>query len=446
MWDSGMAWCVPQERTTVHFTYMPAKPEWIPSPFGEPVAAAKDDLSSVSYDDAAETLFEGDFPDLPKEIRDEDNETATIFTLGVTEQQMEQDFMHHYWIRKKGTFTPTPWGPLLKSNPAQKRFLRFLINVMRTPGPKRVAVLKGRQSGTSTTVIAFLMHILQVLRWNGMIVTHSESSSLELMRSAREMWERMPPHRRKPLRYNLKNALVWGQSRKSERDRGNLGHEASLVARTAKGNYIASGSSISAAHLSEAAKYDTVGDLEDQMVFILSILQAVPKVGPSLGIAEFTANGAIGWAYETFTAAVRRTAAAHDDMRWIPYFISWLEDPSTRRPVPPGYKWADWPKEDFEKEKMILSYGATLENLFYRRVVVSTEMNMDFDSFDQEYPSNPGLAFLTSGRSVFSRKLLLPQWMQACDPVERLSITSVDSDTAQTETQWGEVDAPPSGE
>lgn len=428
---------------------MAADKTWIPTPFGDTVPEAKDNLASVSYDDSADTLFDGPLPELPTEqLRDLD-EDATIFSLGISEQRMEHEFLHHYWIRKKGTMFPSLWGPLLQRNTAQKRFLRFIINQMRTPGPKRIACLKSRQTGASTAFIAFMVYVLQHLPWNGLIITHSDDSATELMRIAREMYERLPITRRKALRYNHKHALVWGQRRQVERDAGNRGHEASLVAKTAKGNYVGSGSSVSIAQLSEAAKYDTLGDLDDQMVFILSILQAMPKNGPSIGIAEFTANGAIGWAYETFMSAINRRTAA-DDMRWIPYFISWLHDPSTRRKIPEDYNWSDWPREDWDKEKLILSYGATLENLYYRRFVVSTEMRWDFDLFDQEYPTTPQLAFMTSGRSVFSRRLLLPQHLNVCEPIERLSLTAVDSETATTETVWQQdqekTDDPPTSD
>lgn len=426
---------------------MAADAKWFPTPFGE-VGRPQEDLSKLSYDDSQDSLFESDDADfeLPEETAAD--ELLTVWDMGASKQELEEYLLRHIWIRKKGTFTPTPFGALLRKRKAQRRYLKFLINLMSTPGPKRVAVLKGRQVGISTATLAFFLYLLQRLEWNALLVTHSEDSAVWLMQSLKEMYDRLPPDKKQPLQYNLKNALIWGESKRARRTGGTLGHMASFRCRTAKGAYVGSGGSTSLIQLSEAAKYDTVGDLVEQMQFILSILQSCPKNAASLVVAEFTANGAQGWAHETWQHAVSKTTG-HDDLRWIPYFVSWVEDESCRRPVPKNYKWSDWDHEDFDKEKLILSHSLNcgntldeaLQNLFFRRVLIESEMGRDYDLFDQEYPVTPGLAWLLSGRQVFSRKLLLPQEVFIREPLYRMSVEAIDDEAPTTSTEWG-TDAP----
>lgn len=344
---------------------------------------------------------------------------ATIYDLGFDPRRFEDRISRFYYIEDKASRIMMPWAPLLRKRHAQRRLLRTILQAMQTPGPTRILVLKNRRVGASTAIIELILELLTTLPWKGGIVAHSEDSAQYLLGIARRTFQRIPQDQKPPLWKDNVEEMVWGEPSKANRRRGTHGHEASLFARTAKGNYVFSGTGISLMLLSEAAKYDTVGDLNAQMQFILSAIQAVPKVGPSLVIAETTANGAAGWFYETFMRAVKKEPDG-EGMRWIPHFISFLDDEDCKKTPPAGYNWKDWPTTDGDKEKFIAGLpGCTMEHLYFRRTTIENDMNMDFQAFDQEFPATAQLAFLSSGRRAVPVHYMNAQLPFLAEPIAR---------------------------
>jgi hypothetical protein len=88
-------------------------------------------------------------------------------------------------------------------------------------------------------------------------------------------------------------------------------------------------------------------------------------------------------------------------------FISAQADPLNRMEVPAGYNWTNWPEEDRLRENGLKDrFGAdiTPQFMLWRRWKIK-EIGMDFDKFDEEYPTSPEVAFLASGRPAIPRSM-----------------------------------------
>ncbi len=375
------------------------------------------------YEDGADSLFQNLPEEAPTRKRSDshvvtstkDANDLSIYDYGFNAKRFEDRISALYQIEDKKSRLMTAWGPLLRRNSPQKKLLRLILRRLELGGPVRVLVLKNRKVGASTATVMLFLEICSFLSWTCAILAHTDDSSKKLLSIARRAYAAISEEHKNKLISDRDNRLEWGPS-KAQRALGTQIHEAKLISMTAQGDYVSSGDTISAMLLSECAKYDSIGSEEAQQKFILSAIGSIPKVGPSLIVAETTANGQQGWFWNNWRIARTEEGKNHaDGNNWIPFFISWLEDPDCARRVEEGYDWKDWPHEDFEKEKWLLDQGATLTQLRFRRWTIQNDMSMDRDLFDQEFPTNDTIAFLSGGRPAVDRSLI-SKWMKTTRP------------------------------
>lgn len=385
-------------------------------------------------------------PEPPADAGAPEEDGVSIFELGFDLNRLRQRVAAEYRIEDKRSGAFNVWGPLLKRNPPQLKLLQLILREAKRGGPVRILVLKGRKVGVSTAVELLLLDlVMQLENWTAGVVAHTDDSATKLFGMARHAYEQLDAAKRPELRRDQQNMMEFGKRHKKDRDAGARGHVAKFKTATAAGSYPFSGDTVRALHLSECAKYDAVGDDEAQMRFILSAIQAVPKNAASFVVAETTANGQQGWFYETWTKAEANKLAA-DGLQWIPFFISWLADPSTRMRVHASYTWDDWPEEDKVREEELRARyskdgvctecgGAFNEHLRFRRFVIKEEMSSDPDLFNQEFPTTPTEAFLSSGRPGMPKRALDLQEQHISEPARRLS--SRFSDAAEGGMTYG---------
>lgn len=361
------------------------------------------------------------------EVRKSARRTAVSWAeLGWTEDMFRHHVARCFKIEDKLTSAMMLWGPLLLENTPQMRTLWTLMQAMKAGGPVRALVLKNRKVGVSTALEMLLLSI--AMQCNGItcgIVAHSDDSAQKLFSMIRQAYEHLPPDVKRglPLRFNSESRIQFGNREHEKIAAGDLGHVAQLKCQTAGGAHPFAGDTLRVLHMSECAKYDAVGDFQAQQRFILNAMGSVPKVGPSLVIAESTANGQQGWFYETWMQADKNDAG----VRWIRIFIPWMSDPACSAPVPEGYDWTRWYPEDLATElDLIRVHKCTLEQLMFRRNVIATEMNGKFDLFDQEFPTTPEGAFLASGRPAVPRRYLKAMESGLSDDYARYSARIVD--------------------
>ena len=281
---------------------------------------------------------------------------------------------------------------------------------MEAGGPIRVLILKSRKLGVSTIVEILLLAIAIYVRGvTCAILAHTDDSSLKLMKIIRDAYEHLPKEMRHglPTRYYNTSLLQFGNKEFEKVRAEDLGHVATIKCQTAAGQYPLTGDTVRVLHMSECAKYDAVGDYAAQQRFILSALGAVPKLGPSLVIAESTANGQQGWFFDQWQKSSDPARGKSKGGEWECIFFSWLEDPACRAPVPHGYEWDRWYQDDQKTEQELREvFHATDEQLYFRRSIIQVEMAGNFEVFDQEYPTTPSGAFLASGRPAVPRRYI----------------------------------------
>jgi hypothetical protein len=139
----------------------------------------------------------------------------------------------------------------------------------------------------------------------------------------------------------------------------------------------------------------------DPATTLTGVLNMVPSGMPgTMVIVQSTANGIGGEFYDLCQKAMDPL----NESGWRFLFFGWLEHTPYRIPVDdPVRLMASLDKE----EKVLMSvHGATLEQLAWRRLKISTECRGRVEIFHQEYPTTPQEAFLASGRPRFDHPAL----------------------------------------
>jgi hypothetical protein len=150
-------------------------------------------------------------------------------------------------------------------------------------------------------------------------------------------------------------------------------------------------------HLSECAWWEDGGKA-------LALMPAVPDVPGTSIFLESTANG-LNWFHTRYKAAVDKMS------EYEPVFIGWWEDPDCWRAFP-----SETAREEFvatignldkspyaeEEDYLQAEFGATPEQLYWRRFAIQDKCEGKIELFKQEYPATWSEAFIGSGRQVFS--------------------------------------------
>jgi len=335
---------------------------------------------------------------------------ATRFAqLGWDTERFRRDISRAFMIEDKTTNAMLHLGPLLMANKPQAELLYRILKALEKGGPTRIMVLKSRKLGVSTIIEVLLLAMaIQIRGITCAVLAHTEDSSLKLLKILRDAYEHLPKEQKQGLPTRVYNTgmIQFGNKELEKIKAQDLGHVATIKSQTAAGQYPLTGDTVRALHLSECAKYDAVGDYAAQQRFILSALGAVPKLGPSLVVAESTANGQQGWFYDQWMKSSDPKDRS-EGARWETIFFSWLEDPACWATVPHGYDWGRWYQDDMKTEEELKEvFRATPEQLFFRRSIINVEMAGNFEVFDQEYPTTPSGAFLASGRPAVPRRYI----------------------------------------
>lgn len=337
------------------------------------------------------------------------NPPNSVFERGFNLEGAKKRLARGYVIKDKKTSVPLPFGALLVRRKVQRDLANFLISLLRKGGPVRVIVLKSRKLGVSTIADWLLAELsIQIPGWYSAIIAHSEDSSKELFDVARRSIERMESLGLVPeLRVNNDKEMEFGararEVRRQQALAGEMEHGGKMKSGSAGDAYALSGHSPNGLHLSECAKYDIVGDIDRQERVILSVLGSMSKSGPSIVMAESTANGQQGWFYKTFVAAMKAQADG-DGVNWVPVFIPWFKDPDCWAEVPSGYVWEKWDADDRAREKRLVEqHKLKPQQLYFRRRTLAQDLGMNPDYWDQEYPDSWETAFISSGAGLLGR-------------------------------------------
>lgn len=274
--------------------------------------------------------------------------------------------------------------PLLY-NKGQRTIAEAIETQRKTRVPVRICLLKARQFGGSTEFEAELFKD-SILRSNrsSMVIAHD----LDSARHLRDMTERFYDN------YELTRPRIKRESEKwwkflhfDEQDKRAYSHF-----RIDTAEELSTGHSLTLhnLHLSEIQNW------RNASVLVKGLFPTVPTHPDTMIFMEGTGSG-VGDFWYDFCQVAQDPASG-----WAFVFVPWydIEDYTLRFPT-------EERRNEFEakltqEERLFYTKGVTLEQLYWRRTVISDQYKGDVDGFRQQYPSDPDEAFLTSGRPVFS--------------------------------------------
>lgn len=265
-----------------------------------------------------------------------------------------------------------------KFYPSQIRRLAMMREQWRKYGMIRIIDLKARRVGfSSQTEGLFWCRGMGFTNQNMKILAHLQTSADELMRVAGDLSRSFPGFpltdiQAKRIRFRHK------------------GGNSVLSVGTAGTPSAGRGGTLSALHLSEAAKY------LDPEIFV-AMISSVAKGPGSMIVIESTANGKEGPGEAFFTYWEDAVAGKNG---YIPNFASWMEDPAFVRPAEEA---EDAPANDLEKELMGKPFFASREQIAWMRRTMADDCRNIEARFLEDYPHCPEVAFQISGQPAFPR-------------------------------------------
>ncbi|MEK5318150.1 DNA packaging protein [Paenibacillus sp. FSL L8-0644] len=279
----------------------------------------------------------------------------------------------------------------LTLNDAQRTFVREVFRQIEAGKPVRIIILKARQMGFSTVTEALIYYFtsLQEAK-NAFIVAQSSDASSNLYDMFQFYYEKVPAIIKPMSRKNNAKKLTFENPTIRTADRRkNPGLKSKITVQTAESRVLARSDTIHYLHASEVAFWPA----KKKKKHLLSLLAALSKEPGSLGVIESTANG-----MEEFKKMW--DAAVKGESDFTPLFFAWFEMPDYRKPVPPGFELTG------EERELKAKYSLDDEQLQWRRYTIRNDCGGDPRQFDQEYPSEPGDAFLLSGEGIFDNKFI----------------------------------------
>lgn len=268
--------------------------------------------------------------------------------------------------------------------------------------PARVVLLKARQFGGSTFYVAVLYLLVKRYGCKAVIMGHNLEAANNLF-DIFELLHRGDPdpakpaiaRRPEPRKWYFDNGgVIWGGTANSE--------DASRSGTT------------QAALITEAAMSQYSPDV------FSALLNTVPRVPGSLVVVESTARGIGNDFHDLWVRAERGEGAS----RYEPLFVGWRQVEEYHTPFPAPEVREKFvltldSRERWQGETALAEeFGASPEQLLWRRLTIDDECKGDLTRFRQEYPSTPAEAFTVTGRPRFDTQALAAQYRDAPDEPE----------------------------
>jgi hypothetical protein len=280
-------------------------------------------------------------------------------------------------IKSRATHAMTPFAFF----PSQEKRFQRMREQWRREGQIRIIDLKSRRVGfSSQTEGLFWCRALGFSNENMKIVAHLSTSAEELFRVPSDLSKAYPE-------FPVEDVQ---QKRIYCRHPGGDSHISVATAGTPSAGR---GGTLSALHLSEAAKYP------DEEIFT-AMISSVSKGPGSMIIIESTANGREGPG-AAFAEYWDEAVAGRNG--YIANFASWMEDPAFVRPEEEA---EDAPRDDLERELMAKPFNATREQIAWMRRTKAEDCRNIESTFLQDFPHTPSVAFQVSGYPALPREEL----------------------------------------
>lgn len=272
-------------------------------------------------------------------------------------------------------------------NHAQRKLFSIIQRQWRKGLPARVIICKPRQTGFSTAVQHLLAdETMQKSYRRAAVIAHKRDISAKVMQMYQVVLRNLP--------YKI-------PTRSESRDRVTFDEplHSSIDLDSAESDDPGHGDTVQLLHCTEVSRWR---DAERKMK---GLLNTVPDLPGTLVVVESTANGAQGYFFDLWQAAVRGESG------FVPLFVAWFEhEEYTEKRLSDSHRQHIKDTLTSDEEALLkMNYHkrgrgttyVTYEQLAWRRRILTDKCNGDLDVLHEQYPATPEEAFLASGRPVF---------------------------------------------
>src|SRR5262245_40330228 len=316
---------------------------------------------------------------------------------------------------------PTKLGQLVRFNfnRAQKYLWQTLQEDLASGKPVRWFIIKGRQFGCSTWILALFYYLTSLHSdVKALVVAQDEDSVTAFNHKVRFTYHRNTPARPETLLDN-RNSILFGIKETASKKTTGSGLNSEMYFETVNKPGLGRSYTIQYLHLSEYAQYESFGIKLGEVM--PGLYNAVPEMPGTIIIKESTSKGA-GAAKDFWDEASK------GDNCYRPVFISWISEESYRTPLKPGEVLEPCGSEEIagmptiygnEKEEsrlikreLIFWYPEnatdeawikkeTLARLKWRRDTIHRKCNNDKNHFRREYPTTIAHAWTVTSSNCF---------------------------------------------
>ncbi|WP_035613476.1 hypothetical protein [Haloferula sp. BvORR071] len=286
-------------------------------------------------------------------------------------------------------------------NVLQRRMSTAFETLMeRGVGKIRMIVVKPRQVGCSTFAQHIMYHFGQRRAVEGIVISDVKEHSEELLQKLKS--------------YGHSDRFPWGRRMGGTKRTVTWDHGTNWTVDSAENPDAGVGGTRQAAHFSEVAKWPAtaVKNAERTMAAVL------PSLGgsPSVVIAESTPEGAFGWFFDTYAAALRLeellalldSSCAPEEV-WVKVFAAWWEFPEHRRGKAVSAGEIGRIRETLSpsEEQGIERHAWDWEQIAWRRDTIDAKCNGSEKIFDCYYPEDDVSCWAASGAPRFEMSVLM---------------------------------------
>jgi len=309
--------------------------------------------------------------------------------------------------------------------PAQERLALFMLDRLFSGKPVRILILKARQEGVSTLMQAIFYWLCSTRPDQlSLTISHHDDTTGILHGISEAFWINSPAKVRPQKRYSAKSKEMVFANRSNDPDELARNPGLNSVMRTVSAKNAGAGQGVLFVHGSEVALWESVSQINAKEV-LETLLQVVPDAPWTIVALESTARGVGNEFHRRWKQAERSLAAGLED--FYPYFIPWMEEPEYQIE---GFeldgKWYVWRWDMLgelsdREQRLREKHDVSPAQIAWRRQKIRQSFAGDEDTFDQEYPESPDVAFLKSGRPFFDLEECQAQIdALEADPAERL--------------------------
>lgn len=285
-------------------------------------------------------------------------------------------------------------------NPPQLRLYDAIKAQWQAGKPVRIIILKARQMGFSTVVVAIVFWLTSTAKYvESMIVAHKDEATANLFRMVKRFLDSLPPKLRPMTKASNAKELVFDQPSRYAGSSQGLGSR--IRCATAGGSGVGRSYTLKCLHLSEYAFWP--GNKAETFT---GLVQSVPDKPGTVIVIESTANGFDDFKTK-WDAAVQAQKDGTDG--YLPIFFAWFEMPDYRRKPRKGFVRTE------EEQVLADAYGLDDYQLAWRRWCIAEQCGGDVELFHQEYPCTPEEAFISTGRCAFDKPSLVLRMKQVED-------------------------------